>query len=287
MERKVAAAIVEANANLQSATVGVGWGHVEEGHNRRKLTESGELIMFWANRERVPTEPVDYSLGVITIDNEQGDTIATLVNYACHPVVAGPESLEISADYVGVFTKLVEQEIGGECMFLQGAAGDINPFWDKTSPEEGAFEQMEKMGESIAEEVVATVGEINEYYDDPDIAFDTETVLLANRRDRERENPDIAAPISTLLIGDDIALAFFPGEFFVEHGLDLKEESKFDHTFFVGYTNDALAYFPTIKATTEGGYGAATATRVEVGAGERLVNRALINLYYLADMINP
>lgn len=34
----------------------------------------------------------------------------------------------------------------------------------------------------------------------------------------------------------------------------------------------------TIKATTEGGYGADSATRVEVGAGERLVNQALINL---------
>ncbi|MCH8316730.1 MAG: hypothetical protein IIA64_12225 [Planctomycetes bacterium] len=67
----------------------------------------------------------------------------------------------------------------------------------------------------------------------------------------------------------------------------LKQRSRFQHTFFVGYCNGALGYFPTIQAATEGGYGAASATRVEVGAGERLVNRALINLYYQADKINP
>ncbi|MBA7515109.1 hypothetical protein ES705_07147 [subsurface metagenome] len=47
-----------------------------------------------------------------------------------------------------------------------------------------------------------------------------------------------------------------------------------------------LGYFPTIQAKIEGGYGAASATRVEVSAGERLVNRALINLLYQANKIS-
>ncbi len=100
------------------------------------------------------------------------------------------------------------------------------------------------------------------------------------------------AEINTVLIGDDLAVATFPGEFFVEHGLSLKERSRIENTLFVGYCNRRLRYFPTIKATTEGGYGAAhfgtsSATQVEVGAGERLVNRALVNLYYQAKMIVP
>ena len=52
-------------------------------------------------------------------------------------------------------------------------------------------------------------------------------------------------------------------------------------TVFAGYTNGALGYFPTIRAAAEGGYGATEATIVEVGAGERLVSRALIDLYSL------
>jgi len=117
------------------------------------------------------------------------------------------------------------------------------------------------------------------------ISVHTEMIPLASRTDVGRTQRDISAEINTVLIGADIALATFPGEFFVEHGLALKARSQFEHTFFVGYTNGALGYFPTIRATTEGGYGAATSTRVEVGAGERLVDRALINLYYQAGNI--
>ncbi|MEM8486448.1 MAG: hypothetical protein AAF564_12930 [Bacteroidota bacterium] len=65
----------------------------------------------------------------------------------------------------------------------------------------------------------------------------------------------------------------------------MKAQSPFDYTFFVGYTNDAMAYFQTIQAATEGGYGAVSATQVEVGAGERLVNRALISLLYQGGRI--
>ena len=58
-------------------------------------------------------------------------------------------------------------------------------------------------------------------------------------------------------VGDDLALATFPGEFFVEHGLELKARSRIENTLFVGYCNRRLRYFPSIRATTEGGYGAA------------------------------
>ena len=286
-ERKIAGAIVEAAGNLVPARVGVGWGEVREGHNRRKIGDDGRAVMMWANRERVPTSPVDYQLGVIRVETLDGRPLATLVNFACHPVVLGPENLLISADYPGVFMRVVEESIGGQCMFLQGACGDINPFWDKTPPAEGAYEQVEKMGKSIGEEVLRVTDQIAGFETGPTISFHAEVVPLASRRDRERKEQSIDAEINTVLIGDDLALATFPGEFFVEHGLSLKSRSKFKNTMFVGYCNGSLAYFPTIKACTEGGYGAASATRVEVGAGEMLVNRALINLYYQAGMIRP
>ena len=87
--------------------------------------------------------------------------------------------------------------------------------------------------------------------------------------------------MSVALFDDRLAIGFFPGEFFVEHGLRFKRESRVKDTVFAGYTNGALGYFPTIRAAAEGGYGATEATIVEVGAGERLVSRALIDLYSL------
>lgn len=286
-EAKIAAAIVDAAENLRPARLGVGWGRAEEGHNRRKVSADGTVLMFWQNRKRVPTNPVDYSVGVIRIETPDGDTIATLVNFACHPVVLGPENLLISADYPGYFKAAVEEALGGECLFLQGAAGDINPYWDKTPPSEGAYEQAEKMGRTIADEVIRVSKAIGDFEDVLPISFHTEIIPLASRMDVERKDLKYLAEINTVLIGSDIALATFPGEFFVEHGLSLKRRSKIKNTMFIGYCNGRLRYFPTIEACAEGGYGASSATAVEVGGGERLVNRALVNLFYQADLIHP
>ena len=143
------------------------------------------------------------------------------------------------------------------------------------------------MGKAIGDEVLRVSSRIAGFETSPTISFQTEVIPLASRRDVERKKRNIDAEINTVLIGDDLALATFPGEFFVEHALSLKNRSKFKNTMFVGYCNGSLAYFPTIKACAEGGYGAASATRVQVGAGEMLVNRALINLYRQAKMIRP
>lgn len=286
IERKIAEAIVQANHNLKPARIGAGVGEVHEGHNRRIIRTDGSLIMFWRNRDRIPTKPVDYQLGVICIEGSNGP-IATLVNFTCHPVVAGPENLLFSADYPGAMKRILEAEIGGQVMYLAGASGDINPFWDKTPPDEGAFEQIEKMGRAIADEVLQVSRHIINYDETPKISFKNEVISLASRQDTARSERNIQAEINTVLIGEDLAMATFPGEFFVKHGLSLKERSPFKYTFFIGYCNDFLYYFPTIESTIKGGYGAAFATLVEIGAGERLVNRALINLIYQGDRIYP
>ena len=284
-ERKIAEAIIEADRHRISARIGVGVGEVREGHNRRMIGTDGRLVMFWANRDHIPTSPVDYQLGVVRIEGSDGP-IATLVNFTCHPVVAGPENLLISADYPGAMKRILGDEIGGQIMYLPGASGDINPFWDKTPPDQGAFEQVEKMGRAIADEVLQVSRRIIDYEEMTRISFKNEVIPLASRRDTARAERKIQAEINTVLIGEDLALATFPGEFFVEHGLALKERSPFKYTFFIGYCNDQLAYFPTIQSTIKGGYGAASATQVEIGAGEYLVNRSLINLLYQGNKIS-
>jgi len=302
LERKIAEAVVAANDSLLSARIGVGWGHVEEGHNRRLVHPDGSVTMFWENRERKPTSPVDYAVAVIAIDTADGEPLATLVNYACHPVVLGPENLEISADYPGAMMAYLKANVGGQAMFVQGAAGDINPFWDKTPPAEGGFEQVKKMGETIAREVERVRGDIKELSSDAAIDFQRQVIPLEPRWDLD--DPDIQqvlrqrfgerafryyserfprernAEVNTVLLGSLLAIATFPGEFFVEHGLRLKRESMVPNTIFAGYANGALGYFPTIRAAAEGGYGAKSATMVEVGAGEKLVSQALIQLHY-------
>jgi hypothetical protein len=82
------------------------------------------------------------------------------------------------------------------------------------------------------------------------------------------------------LLDGKIGFVGVSGEFFCGHSLSLKRRARLDHLFFLGYCNDYQQYFPTIEAAAEGGYGADPAVAAaEVGAGERMVDRALLQLY--------
>ena len=92
--------------------------------------------------------------------------------------------------------------------------------------------------------------------------------------------PEMATPVSTLVINKQIAIVGLPGEPFVGLQLLLKQRSPLAATFLCGYTNGYYGYFPTMSAAVSGGYGANTfVTRVEVGAGERMIDRGLIHIY--------
>lgn len=308
IERRIAAAVVNAARSVRPATLRAGWGELSGCHNRRRVLPDGTVEMLWQNRSGEPTTPLDRQVGVITVDSESGESIATLVNFACHPVVLGPENLEISADYPGAMAAHLEAETGGLALFLPGAAGDTNPNWDKTAPQEGGFEQVELLGRRLADEVLRIRSALRSSPTATSrhpggvatLDVDVQRVELEPRWDleapavraafvergqerlfddyRDRFLAEHETEITALRLTPTIALAFFPGEFFVEHGLRLKRESLIENTLFVGYTNGELGYFPTIRAAAEGGYGADEATVVEVGAGERLVDLALIGL---------
>ncbi len=85
-----------------------------------------------------------------------GVRVATLVNYACHGTVLGPDNLLVSADWIGVMRQEVERELGGLALFLQGAAANINPdmYWEDAH----AFEMVAEQGSSVAQAVLAAAG---------------------------------------------------------------------------------------------------------------------------------
>src|SRR4029453_15449132 len=56
-----------------------------------------------------------------------GATLATVVNYACHPTTLAWENTPVSPHYVGAMQELVEQATRAPCLFLQGASGDLGP----------------------------------------------------------------------------------------------------------------------------------------------------------------
>ena len=59
--------------------------------------------------------------------------------------------------------------------------------------------------------------------------------------------------IQTFRIGN-IAIVAYPGEMFVDYQLTLENESPFDKTFALAYSNGCIGYVPTANAYPDGGY---------------------------------
>ena len=89
--------------------------------NRRQRVEGG-TILGWN-----PDEQCDRDVAVIRVDAEDGEAICTVVAFAAHPVVVGPDVPEASSDFVGPLREHVRRWTGGECVFLPGLRGQHRP----------------------------------------------------------------------------------------------------------------------------------------------------------------
>lgn len=300
---RIERAIQEAAGALTEARIGTGTGVAYIGHNRLRVNADGSVSWFERNLTRVPTAPVDPTVTVLRIDRADGSPIAILTNYACHPVVFGSDNLRYSADYPGVMNRVVEEKFGARTLsfFLQGAPGDINPYYAVTPLEEDPVKWRDWTGDRLGREAARVAAEIRtENAPESIIEFAEESISVKLRWDPDQfhaallkflgphaadtEELHVKAefPISTatVLINKQIALMTVPGEPFVDFQINWRDRCPAPTALFLGYTNGYNGYFPTIAAASRGGYGAASAsTWVEVGAGERLVDRSVAKVY--------
>ena len=156
---------------------------------------------------------------------------------------------------------------GAPALFLQGAAGDIDPLIDVQS----RFEPAQSQGESLGAEVVRVArGEMERVTGEPLLRWKTEEIDFKRFGDAKRT---VSARLSLLSLGDRWGMLGMPGEPFVELGLDFKQWAPIDFPYVVGYTNGYAGYFPTEKAHEEGGYGANYGDTMHLSAdsGEKMV----------------
>jgi len=119
---KISNAIKKATDSLKRCNISYGIGRSDININRRPADEKGNLFTG-RNWDGI----VDHSVDVIGFDDENGNAVSTIVGYACHPTILGPDNRLISPDYPGHMRKTVEDIVGGSCIFLQGAAGNQGP----------------------------------------------------------------------------------------------------------------------------------------------------------------
>ncbi len=307
---KIGTAIDDAHRHAVEARLGTGYGVASVGHNRLRVNPNATVSWFERNKTMAPTAPVDPTVSVLRIDSLEGKPLAIVVNYSCHPVVFGADNLQYSADFPGVMTKTVEQAFGGQplCMFLQGGPGDINPYYAVTPLEQDALKMRDWTGERLGQEAARVANAIHtEAAPETSLDFNEDLLNFRLRWEPEklrqgllkamgpkafetyasRIKPEMQLPVTTVLINKKIAMMGMPGEPFVEFQISWRDRCPVRDAFFLGYTNGYFGYFPTIRAATLGGYGAASATTwAEVGAGERMVDHAIVKTYEMLGRLS-
>lgn len=131
-------------AKKQPVRIGFAEGATTIGINRREQRPDGQIVLG-----QNPEGACDRSVLLTRLDTAGGVPLAALINVACHPVSAAHAMRQLSPDYIGPMRALVESTTGATCLFLQGAAGNINPIEMRPS-----FEPARRLGAMLGGEVV-------------------------------------------------------------------------------------------------------------------------------------
>lgn len=93
---------------------------------------------------------VDDELVAVVFESIEGP-VATVINFALHPVILGGGNRSLSAEFPGAAVARIEERFGGTALFIQGASGDINPLLSgHDNAEWSAFKDVDEIAERLA-----------------------------------------------------------------------------------------------------------------------------------------
>lgn len=273
------------------------------GFNRLIVRDDGHARESWygdahyrsENPDRIPFGPVDPQVGVIKVEDEDGTPRVIMMNYGLHADVVC-SNFEVSADFPGVACRKVEEAFDNEanCLFVQAAGGNVESLIlssrrsGANDPFKTDYNAIERVGELLAYETVTLARSLTAPSDpETEITFMNDELQFGGRFNTTAKF-DIR--ICTILINKDIVIATCPGEPFSVLALDWKKKMKGTHPFLFGYTwfeGTWPNYIPDIESAARGGYGADIEgpTMIEVGSGERIMNKHFENYYRLIRLM--
>ena len=268
LKKKMVTAVQLADQHLQPAHIGTGKGHTDRlSFNRHAIRPDGTAVTSYRlppPEENLAFGPIDPEVGVVRIDNTDGQPIATLINFACHPVCGVDRMYAISADYPGYAMKAVEAQVGGVCLFTLGCAGNMVPI-----EREGASRR--KIGVSLAAEAIETWQWLNPI--DTTKLESKQTIIELPLKEAHGSKATREIEVQLLKIGD-LGLVGLPGEVFVEIGAAIKKAAKMENLFVVSLANGSPGYIPTRIAYDQGGYESNSSPFAQ-GSGETLADAAI------------
>lgn len=238
---KVAALVDNTAAKLQPARVKFA--------NRDGL----EKISYNARVRQI----LDTELGAMQIVDKNGQTIATLVNYACHPEILNNH--QMTSDFPHWLRQRVEEKLGGIAIYMNGAQGgmvtaDIQN--EKSFPKGEAWPEAERIGLALADKTVEILVKA-ETVPNPPLVFQHREFQVPLQNERFKalislrilpgefaENGLLTTEVNRLKVGDAEFLTL-PGEVLPNIGFFLKRHMKGHPRFLLGLTCDALGYILT------------------------------------------
>jgi len=222
--------------------------------NPVKVHEFGGVMRLGAN----PAGSIDDQVQVVRIDTEAGKPLAVMIHYACHGTSLGGRNSKVSGEWMGRMQEVIERHMGGGgAMYLQGAAGDINP--RVVGGLDGYADDVRvtwALGEEIGREVVRVYDSLQPAKWDASIEIATKDIWLPRKYtdlQKDYRSTIVHTPTWAVRMGD-LMWVTFPGEMFHAIGRTVKNACPAKYGFFMGYTNGYIGYFPEQKAFAEGGY---------------------------------
>ncbi len=225
MVQKAVGTAAAAMADRQPASLLVGSAPVDIGCNRRAL-EGPCLPEATAWRLSRPSAP---------------DVV--LFSIPIHGTTLSGSNCLISAEWSGAAVRALEEAVEGvRGVFLQGCAGDQNPYREKDS-----FAQVAEHGQTASIAVQEALEGAMQVSGLPlvNLAHDMQLPLA--------EGGTAPCPIHGIRLGEAL-LVGFGGEPFVEHALYTRSRSHAKSTMVLGYTDGSVGYLPTEVAYEQGGY---------------------------------
>jgi len=240
----------------------------------------------------------DRRLSVIQAVAPEGQTLATLVNYAIHPEVLGSAGGIVSPDLIGPLCDRIEQEAGGMALFMNGAQGGMitadNRDLDRPSDAQRGYwhdsrtwDECLRIGNTLADEALRIVREapVQEnptlFCGSIDVTFPVESnviwnvVLHSPLHYPHQSDRTITARINVVNLGSAQILTI-PGEALPNIGSYLKRKMHGEHNLLFGLTNDAFGYILTkVDYHSFPRYEYVSQTSLGEMTGEILIERSL------------
>jgi hypothetical protein len=278
LEQKLVAVVGQALGRLAPATLSYGNGFADFAVNRRNNKPAEVPKLRELNQLKGPN---DFDVPVLAVRNLQGELQAVAFGYACHATTLS--NYQWNGDYPGFTQAQLEREHPGvAALFWAGCGADQNALPRDTIKRSQAYgaRLAAAVNAMLSKELKPLPGRlVSEYREIPlpldklptraDLEHDLTSTnryivsrarLLLSRLDRGQPlSPTYPYPVEVWRLGDALTWVFLGGEVVVDYSLRLKRELGQSSTWVASYSNDVMAYIPSLRVLNEGGYEGATA----------------------------